>query len=423
MPAAMYRLPGALTRQQIAILRHHSRLARNISSTRQHFAKESTNIRPIRLKQAGWNYRRTATYALYAGAGYAYLNVLSRYVGIEFLDEEEVEEEEKKSAQEEEEEAQDGPPFYVEEDSLFIPMTWSKKLPRSWYRGSDPEWQEFVKVAKDKPRQKRINDELVQMVLTGAKKHPLMTRQLGSDPKIGKFWLDSSFPDGPPQEYERSGIEIGDDFIAWSQQKLDQEEQWRLQRALWPRAALDSLWAMSKVSFGMNYRRLRRALGWEDEPDPKHPEEQFKQAIELMQKHQQWSQGKGPADSQASSRDMSSTQAPARNPAHTPDQEKKIPLPFGLSVPNVLGTSADSDNPPVALHVFRATLSKSWNPKRGEPPRGTFVVQGLVEIRGSQGRFMLDVQSCYDPAQSKFVAVNAAVRSYKKWKQTPKGGP
>jgi hypothetical protein len=45
---------------------------------------------------------------------------------------------------------------FADENSLFIPLTWAKKLPRTFYKGSDPEWQEFVKVSKDKARHKKI---------------------------------------------------------------------------------------------------------------------------------------------------------------------------------------------------------------------------------------------------------------------------
>ncbi|RMY23232.1 hypothetical protein D0866_05845, partial [Hortaea werneckii] len=60
---------------------------------------------------------------------------------------------------------------------------------------------------------------------------------------------------------------------------------------------------------------------------------------------------------------------------------------------------------------------------KAEPPRGSFVVQGLVEVRGSRGRILFDVQSCYDPRQNKYVVVNAAVRGFKRWNQAPRGGP
>jgi hypothetical protein len=57
---------------------------------------------------------------------------------------------------EEEEEEEHEESDFADESSLFIPLTWTKKLPRSFYKGSDPEWQEFVKVSKDKARHKKI---------------------------------------------------------------------------------------------------------------------------------------------------------------------------------------------------------------------------------------------------------------------------
>lgn len=43
-----------------------------------------------------------------------------------------------------------------EEDAIFIPLTFATKLPREYYKGSDPEWQEFRKLAPDKERVQRI---------------------------------------------------------------------------------------------------------------------------------------------------------------------------------------------------------------------------------------------------------------------------
>jgi len=45
---------------------------------------------------------------------------------------------------------------FSEEDSLFIPLTWAWKLPRSFYKGTDPEWQDFVTFAKDRPKHARV---------------------------------------------------------------------------------------------------------------------------------------------------------------------------------------------------------------------------------------------------------------------------
>jgi hypothetical protein len=69
--------------------------------------------------------------------------------------------------QEERDEEDEDDDDFADDDSLFIPLTWAKKLPRSFYKGSDPEWQEFVKVSKDKARHKKIqcNHPLSQPLL------------------------------------------------------------------------------------------------------------------------------------------------------------------------------------------------------------------------------------------------------------------
>lgn len=41
-------------------------------------------------------------------------------------------------------------------DSWFIPMQYPFPLPRSFYRQSDPEWQEFVKMSWDEDRKNAV---------------------------------------------------------------------------------------------------------------------------------------------------------------------------------------------------------------------------------------------------------------------------
>lgn len=421
----MHRLPRAFRlRQQQIVTPRLNRIPQQRRIQSQTVYKpngEPVRYQAVRFKRPGLTLRRIATIGLYVAATYAYINIIGRYldVEIEVLDDEDMEEED--------DEGEDGEgPFYADEDSTFIPMTWATKMPRTFYRGSDPEWQEFVKIAKDKQRHHKIQNELVQIVFSGSQKHPHISRQLGSEAKTGKYWLDISFPDGPPQEYERSGLEIGDGYIAWSQQRISPENQWRLMRALWPRAAFDSIWATTKVLAGIQYRRVKQALGWEGK-DPFSPEERFRHAMEMMQKQQQARERKGVGKAQMD---------PDGNPgavvgsaANTEAQPSKPPtadgkrLPWTFNVPLPSSASTNSTDIPIAMHVFSSTLSKQWNPKKMEPPRGTFVVQGLVEVKGGSGRMLFDVQACYDPKVGKYVAVNAGVRNFKRWKQSPRGGP
>jgi hypothetical protein len=40
------------------------------------------------------------------------------------------------------------------EDAWIIPLGWAKECPPTYYKGSDPEWQAFVKFAKDREKTK-----------------------------------------------------------------------------------------------------------------------------------------------------------------------------------------------------------------------------------------------------------------------------
>jgi hypothetical protein len=262
--------------------------------------------------------------------------------------------------------------------------------------------------------------ELAQIILQGSVSHPLIVAQLGKDPKIGKYWLDISFPDGPPQEYARSGIEIGDDFIALSTQRLSPEQQFRVTRALWPEAAFNGLYASSKVLFSFQFRRLKQALGLESTPEPGSPEAKMQQMLQTLQAQQQQRQEKlvpGKAEANPSTGPPSSS-ASASSPSSPDAAASKSPFPWIARPP----TPASSVEMPLAFHVFNATLAKGWLPKKQEPPRGSFVVQGLVQVKGSRAVLTFDVQAFYSPRENRFVVVNATPRLLKPYHQSPKGG-
>lgn len=385
----------------------------------------------MRFKEPWFTWKKTITWAVYFSLPYAYWQYVNQFIDIH-IEEIEVEEEQAthKQGEWETQEEDSEEDEFAEEDNTFIPMTWPTKLPRSFYKGSDPEWQEFVKIAKDKPRHKKLQDELVAVVFNGAKQHPRVAMSIGKDLKVGRYWLEISFPDGPPQEYVRSGIEIGDDFVAWSPQKLSPENHFRLTRALWPKATFDGVYNTAMIFTGIQYRRLKQALGWE-EVNPASVEERFKVALEQMEAKKA---GKGRGGSPVGGNPQPSPEgtpgslvsvSSAANEAQSSPRasEDRSALPWMLSMP--LPASEDLVNPTdvqIAKSVFVHSLMKNWNPKKMEPPRGSFVVQGLVEIKGSKGKIMFDVQSCYDPKESKFVSVNAGMRSTKLWNQSPKGG-
>jgi hypothetical protein len=48
-----------------------------------------------------------------------------------------------------------------DEEGMFIPFTWPKEQPRTYYKGSDPEWKEFIKFAKNKTMHKDVQSKLL----------------------------------------------------------------------------------------------------------------------------------------------------------------------------------------------------------------------------------------------------------------------
>lgn len=51
-------------------------------------------------------------------------------------------------------------PDTTPEGAIFIPLWWAKERRRTFYKGSDPEWQGFIKFAKDEKRKNLIRSML-----------------------------------------------------------------------------------------------------------------------------------------------------------------------------------------------------------------------------------------------------------------------
>ena len=116
-------------------------------------------------------------------------------------------------------------PEQAPEGAWFIPLGWARECPPSFYKGHDPEWQSFVEFSQDRQRSLLVRsllllstavnlivsnaliDELAGLVgqhMSGLKP---VQNFLGQPVKIGKYWLDIDFPEGPPPEYERAGYD------------------------------------------------------------------------------------------------------------------------------------------------------------------------------------------------------------------------
>jgi hypothetical protein len=97
-----------------------------------------------------------------------------------------------------EEEEEDFTPF-------FIPLVGTtKQLKPVPYRGTDPEWKEFIKFSKDQKQAQNVRDELAAFVQGVASKHPILTVRCGKEMKLRRYWLDVDFQHTAPPEFERT---------------------------------------------------------------------------------------------------------------------------------------------------------------------------------------------------------------------------
>lgn len=434
----MHRMPRALTLRSRPLTTPKS-LRRNPPEiqyrSKSHFLRRSDHepfrthevrfVRPSIFKHPRFLYRRIASIALYGATAYLVFSYASQYVSIEIEYADDAENTQSDNIAEGEAVEEDGEePMFADEDSWFIPMTMAQKLPREYYRASDPEWQEFIKVAKDKKRQKGIHEELVRLLQGNLSGDPTVQRFAGKNPKLRKYWLDMSFPDGPPQKYVRAGIEIGDDFIAWSQQKVDPETQNTIGRVLWPEAAFESIWAVNNLIAGIQYRRIMQALGWEDKK-PFSPEERYKAMKAMAEKHQAARDRKtvgstqmNPHGSPDAALRGSSSSSVAPSTTDVTGDSSRMPWYFHVPIPGAWKTDG-----PIAMHVFRHTILKKWDPETREGPRGSLYLHGMVEVAGESGAILFDIISWYDPKTSQFMEIGAAIKNVKKRRQAPKGGP
>ncbi|KAI9834787.1 MAG: hypothetical protein M1819_002873 [Sarea resinae] len=375
-------------------------------------------VRPVFSK------RRTQTALVYGAVLYAYWNYGIPIIFREVEEEEEHANQTRERAMEQHhiqhEEAEgdtkdqkDGrvsrrelPPEVADDDAIFIPFGWARQCPRKFYKGSDPEWQEFIKLANNRQKAQKIREDLVGMVGNQISRDKNFRRRLGQDIRVGRYWLDIDFPNAPPPEYERSGLEIGDDYIAWTIRPVTPQNYYRLHHALWPKALSSSCWASYKTLVSLQYQRVKDIfrINSKEQDDSQFGgiREKFEQQLGRVQ--EQKPDSNGPSGQQ--------------QPSRFPSWLIQDPRTATSSISPLSNTGMDS-----AFTTFAKTLAKKWRPPTFVPPRGSVILSGLVEIQGTDAMAVLDVKAAYNPKEAKWGGIMLGVRRYQRRRQAPLGGP
>ncbi|TRX94917.1 hypothetical protein FHL15_004002 [Xylaria flabelliformis] len=367
---------------------------------------------------------KISSFLMLAGISYALYEGLTRVL-IALVDEEDLEitEEERQELEE------------AAEEPFFIPFPgFTKMVEPLPYRGSDPEWQAFVKVSKDVALLGAIRDGLAETARRAVARHPVIRRQWGDDASISKYWLDVQYPLRPPPTFVRQGLSFGGgDGIAWAKQPVDSVAVFWTRQALWPSALSVSLWSFTSALMTQNAMTIAKFFGYESQTDPLAT---MQQTIEKI--HQQLKKQPGkpsavtpPLPSQGRTGDGSTT-------SRLPPVERAA---GSTRTPEAMGTGAGTDNAlPTApkakdmymirtaqehtsgpWDAFNKSLAKKWRAPPAYPPRGSIRVSGLVEIITRRAIMTVDCVAWWDPQTKKYdrSTLSLSLRSIRPKIQSP----
>lgn len=187
-----------------------------------------------------------------------------------------------------------------------------------------------------------------------------------------------------------------------------------------PTAAANSVYLDSKRRVEKSWQGFKAYMGWEGKNKPP-------QAQRLLTQFP--APPPSPPKSPAPTTAATSTSTPPPAPSTASDAQQQAPPSstpplgnpayerFGISLPD------PSKAPTIDVSYLRMHLRKQHKHFHIQPPRGTFIVSGLIEVVGNRGKMTLDVAAAYDPKIGRYVMLTANLRSLTEFKQRPKGGP
>ncbi|KAI0020827.1 hypothetical protein F4780DRAFT_353841 [Xylariomycetidae sp. FL0641] len=320
------------------------------------------------------------------------------------------------------------------EEPIFIPIPFTaRRVDPVPYRGTDPEWQTFIKLSKDTQKLASIRTDLAEYVRRSA----LADRVYGKDIQPGSLWLDIEFPYKAPATFVRKGLLISDDGIEIGEKPIDSLHYFRESRIFWPREVAVSVYTllnalvMQEADFlARSARRLT--------PEPKvETNAVLQQTVEKINKQMKKSSGKTEAPPSTT---LSKTQSTSSS--ETGPSTSKVKGPPGTTTEPATMSSSTGERNADALaaqliqyhrkatehfqgprEAFHKRLAREWRRTRSYPPRGCVMVSGLVSLKTPKARVTVDVVAWWDPKTEAFhqPSMSLSLRAIRMWRQSPIG--
>lgn len=264
-------------------------------------------------------------------------------------------------------------------------------------------------------------DELKFMIRKQFQNNATWKARLGNvDINKGRAWIEIKFPDGPPIEYERPGIELTED-LEWRKATRPVEDlhHHRLSRLLYPTETSKALYQDTKQKLQLSWKSFTSYLGFAEKPEAETVQSVIQRVLANPSSHP-------PPGVTASSEAAPGTLTPS-SPDNKASSDSKQAAQSTSSV-STRGSEAgfvlpDPKTLTLDMTNFRQDLKKSFKPYAVQAPRGSFKVLGLVQVYGDRAQLTLNVTAAYDPKQNRYVGLQVALWNFRDHKQVPRGGP
>ncbi|KAM0128686.1 hypothetical protein ACHAO1_008913 [Botrytis cinerea] len=319
------------------------------------------------------------------------------------------------------------------EPPLFIPFPGTtKQLPTVPYRGTDPEFQEFIKISQDTKLMNKLRVDLTEIMRDFACKSPIVVQIAGKNLKSRRIWLDIDFPSIPPPSFERSGIEISDDAISWVTQPVDARIVYKIRSVLWPTALFQSSWSFIQVLAAEEFKSIAEIFGVEVQTSPAQQslEQMLARSQRMMKelKGQQKVPGgvQGPLDAkdEPSQQHLDDKSKEIRDITR-PGKSTVIEEIFPALVNSIREIHAGFEKPIIAAKLKYAEANRKLRPTQNLHPRGSIMVSGFVELESDRAFLVFDVIAAWDPKKKDFdtESMQLKLRRMQRKKQRPIGLP
>ena len=292
----------------------------------------------------------------------------------------------------------------------------------------------------------RLLDSVVEKAVHEVGNHKQLSKFLGPPLKTQRIWLDWTYPDRAPPDYETLGyvvllsncmtlltchsLEIADEYIALTSRPLSQRYYQRLQSTILPTSIAASMWASLRTFFQLQLARGKELAnvkgniggqGHLPQPRPINFNDIVRPITETEPQNRN-SQTGTPSEvksSEGSSRESS----PSNGKGSDAKASDKLSVLGSMdSIKTYLQFDLFGQEGAMAYAVFKKTLAQTW-PNEVFVDRGQIYLSGSVEIIGSQGKVVLGVLALYNPRKSQLEGMALTVPKIQKRVSRPRGGP